>query len=300
MPFENQLHIDQLLSSISAKYRNQNYVAMELFPEVAVKKSSDLYRIYQRNFRIPQTLRSHKGVAREWDFEVSTASYNLARHALKGYVADNDADNYDISDLRQDMTDELSDRILARLEKSVSSLITTTSWSLNLSLTSTAAWNATTTVDPVSHFDTGTATVVNNSGLSPNIAGMGLAAWQALKNNAQILDRVKYTSQEVGMNIVAKLIGAEKLVVAMMSEDTSALGAAESISALWTDRVFWAYRPAAPGPLKPSAGYVFRKALPMVKRYRVEERESDAIEVNMEFQVKVVASLSGFIIADVT
>lgn len=299
MPLENQLHVDQLLSNISVKYRNSNYVAMEIFPEVPVKKSSDLYRVYQRNFRIPDTLRSHKGVANEHDFEVSNASYALERHALKSYVSDHDADNYDITDLRSDATEELTDTILRRMEKSVASLITTTSWSLNLTLASTAAWNATTTVDPVAHFDTGTATLVNNCGMHPNIAAMGLSSWHAFKNNAQILDRIKYTSKEVGPEIAKNLIGAEKLVVAMASEDTSNLGAAESISAMWSDRVLWAYRPASAGPLKASAGYIFRKNIPMVKRYREEERESDAIEVNMEYSVKIVASLAGFIIADV-
>ena len=302
MPLENQIHIDSLLSQVSVKYRNQSYVAMELFPEVGVKKSSDLYRIYERDFRIPETLRSPKAVAKELNFYVSTATYVLERHALKDYVSDNDADNYDLADLRVETAENLTDKILARLEKSLSSQMTTTSWSLNLSLTSTLAWNATTTVDPVGHFDTGSGLVVNNAGVRPNIAGMGLAAWYALKNNGQILDRVKYTSQEVGENIVAKLIGADKLVVSGQAEDTTAEGSSVGsvITALWNDRVFWGYRPAAPGPLKASAGYIFRKAMPMVKRWRVEERESDAIEVNMEYSARIVASLAGFIIADVT
>jgi hypothetical protein len=299
MPLENQLHIDQLLSNVSIKYRNPNYIALELFPEVNVKKSSDLYRIYERNFRVPDSKRSPKAAAREWDFQVSTASYVLERNALKSYVADNDADNYDLSDLRVETTEELTDAILRRLEKDVALLITTTSWSLNLSLPAAGAWDATTTVDPVDHFDTATAQVLLNSGVKPNIVGMGLQAAQALKNNAQILDRVKYTSNEVSENILAKLIGAEKMVIATQAEDTAAEGVASSIAAMWGDAVFFGYRPSNPGLLKPSAGYTFRKSIPMVKRFRVEERESDAIEVNMEYQVKVVASLAGFIIKDV-
>lgn len=299
MPLENQLHIDSLLSQISIKYANRNYIAMELFPELQVKKSSDLYRIYNRNFRIPETKRSPKGVAREHSFEVSTASYVLERHALKEYVSDNDADNYDLADLRSETTEELTDVILRRVEKSVAELITTTAWSLNLSLAATGAWNATTTVDPVAHFDTGSAQVVLNSGNQPNVAGMAQSSWFGFKNNFQVLDRIKYTSREIGYNLAAALIGAEKLLVALGSQDTSNLGAADSISAMWDDRVFWGWAPPAPGPLKASAGYIFRKNVPMVKRYRVEERESDAIEVNMEYQAKVVSSLSGFIIADV-
>lgn len=300
MPLQNQLHVDSLLSQISVKYSNKNYIAMELFPEVGVRKSSDLYRVYQRNFRIPETSRSTKAAAREHDFEVSNSSYLLLRNALKSYVSDGDAENYDLADLRAETVEELTDVILRKVEKDAASLITTTSWSLNLSLSVAQAWDATTTADPVSHFNTGTSQVVANSGQRPNVAAMGLSAWHAFKNNFQVLDRIKYTSKEVGRDIAAALIDAEKLLVALGSEDTSNLGAAESISALWNDAVFWGYAPASPGPLKPSAGYTFRKSLPMVKRYRVEDRESDAIEVNMEYQIKVVSSLSGFIIKDVT
>ena len=301
MPLESQLHVDTLLSNVSIKYRNPNFVAMEIFPEVSVKKSSDLYRVYDRDFRIPETNRSHKGLAREHSFNVSNASYVLERHALKDYVSDNAADNYDLADLRAETTEELTDKILMRLEKSVSQLMTKTSFSLNLSLTSTLAWNATTTVDPVSLFDTGTVSVVLNSGNKPNLAGMNLPSWHAFKNNAQILDRIKYTSQEVGMGIAAALIGAEKLVVSQMAEDTAFEGQSTgaNIVQMWNDNVYWGYRPAAPGPLKASAGYIFRKNIPMVKRYRVEERESDAIEVNMEYSAKIVASLSAFLICDV-
>src|SRR3990167_7757354 len=258
MPLINQVHVDILLSNISIKHTNESYVAMEIFPEVAVKKTSDLYRVYQRNFRLPHTLRADGAEAQEHSFDVSTASYLLERHSLKDHVSDTKAQNYDMADLRAETTEELTDVILRRMENSAATLITTTSWSQNLSLAATAAWNATTTLDPITHTDTGTTTIVNNSGKQPNIIAMGLGAWQALKNNAQILDRVKHTSAEVTEAMLAALIGVDKLVVSKQSQDTSALGAAESISAMWNDAVLLAYRADRPGPLKPSAGYIFR------------------------------------------
>ena len=300
-PLRSQIHVDTLLSNVSVLYRNESYVAMEIFPEVSVKKSSDLYRVYERNFRVPETLRANRGVANEFSFNVSNSTYNLEKHALKDYISDDDADNYDLSSLEVDTTEHLTDAILRRLEKSVSSLITTTSWSLTLSLTSTNAWNATTTLDPVAHFDTATAVVVGNSGKRPNIAGMGLTAWFALKNNFQVLDRVKYTSNEVSQNMVAKLIGAEKIVVSEQVEDTADEGAStgSNIVSLWNDRVFFGYRPKVAGPKVPSAGYIFRKSTPMTKKWRDEDRESQVVEAGMMYQARVVASLCGFIIADV-
>jgi hypothetical protein len=301
MPLKNQLHIDKLLSNISVAYRNKSYVAMEIFPEVKVQNDSDLYRIYERNFRVPHSARSPKAVANEWDFNVTTASYLLERHSLRQFVSDTEARNYDISDLRADATENLTDAILRRMEKSAASLITTTSWSLSISLTSIAAWNATTTVDPVAHYDTAQSTLVLNSGYKGNLSAMGRSAWVALKNNAQIIDRVKYTSQEISENVVAALVGVEKILVSEQVEDTAHEGASGGsvITAMWNDAVYLGYRAPNPGPMVPSAGYVFRSSIPMVKRYREEDRESDVIEVDMEYQIKVVASLAGLIIKDV-
>lgn len=301
MPLINSLHVDKLLSNVSVMYRNGSYVAAELFPIVAVQNFSDLYRVYDRNFRIPETKRATRGVAHEFTFDVSNASYLLEWHSLRDFVSDRQARNFDGADLRAATTENLTDAILRRMEKSCAALMTGTSWSLTLSLTSVAAWNATTTLDPVTHYDTATSVLLRNSGKAPNVTGMGRDAWVTLKNNTVIIDRVKYTSRELSEAVVGSLIGIPNLYVSAQVEDTAHEGASggANIQSLWNDAVFVGYRPANPGPLEASAGYIFQANQPMVKRYREEDRESDVIEVNKEYQIKVVASLAGLIIKDV-
>lgn len=296
----NSIHIDTLLSSISIKYRNTNFIAMEVFPELPVKKTSDLYRVYDRNFRLPETLRANRGKAREHTFEVSTGQYILAKHALKDYVSDTDADNYDLADLRADTTEELTDKILLRVEKSVADLFTSTSWSQNVSLSAAQQWSAdTTTSNPIPQMDTAGLVVMEQSGFAKNIGIVPMRAMLAAKNHTSIIDRIKYTSIDITPQMLAGLFDLPKMLVPGAVVDTSANGVASSITPVWGDNVFVGYRAERPSPLKPSAGYVFRKSAPMVKRWRVEERESDAIEVGMEFQAKVVASLAGYLIKDV-
>jgi len=41
---------------------------------------------------------------------------------------------------------------------------------------------------------------------------------------------------------------------------------------------------------------MFQRAKPLVRRWREEEREAEAIEVDCEYQFKVVASLTGYYI----
>jgi hypothetical protein len=296
-PMQNQIHVDTLLSNLSVKYRNADYIAMDVFPEMPVKKSSDLFRVYERNFRLPETNRANRGVAREHDFNVSTATYNLERHGLKMYISDSDADNYDLADLRAEATEELTDVILRRLEKSVADLFTTTNWSLNVSLAAGAEFTAnTTTSNPIPVFDTGATTVIQNSGKKPNFGILPRDAFVACKNHVSVLDRTKYTSADMTDKMLAALFDLEKLLVPLSVIDTAAEGQAASISPLYNDIAFLGFKEGSPGPLKASAGYIFRKAVPLVKRWREEERASDAVEVNMEYQARIVASLSGYLI----
>lgn len=299
MPLKNQLHVDQLLSNVSIKYTNKNYIADQVFPEVGVKKDSDLYRIYDRDFRLPETIRSAKGEAREYQWNVTTSGYILEQHSLVDYVSDRDAENYDISDLRADTTEALTDKILLRRENSVALLMTSTSWSQNLSLSAAQQWDGTTTANPITQMDTATTVILENSGQMANVALLPWRVLIAAKNNAVIIDRIKYTSMDITPNMIAGLFDKEKLLVPKAVIDSSAPGVASSIGAIFSDNAFVGYVAPNAGPLIPSAGYIFKNNLPMVKRWREEKRQSEAIEVNLHYQAKVVASLSGYLLKDV-
>jgi len=300
MPQSNKIHQDKALSQISIKYRNKSFIAMEVFPEMAVKNESDKYYIYDRDFRLPETARANKAEAKEHSFDLSTASYVLEEHALKDYVSDRDAKNYDLPSMRADVTEELTDKILLRLEKSVADLFTSTSWSQNVSLSAAQQWSLdTTTSNPIPLMDTAATTVIDNSGYEPNIGIIPHKAMINAKNHSSIIDRIKYTNVNVTEQMLAGLFDLPKLLVPKAVIDSSAEGVAASIGDVWGDNVFVGYRAERPSPLKPSAGYVFRSSKPLVKRWRVEERESEAIEVGMLYQAKVVASLAGYLIKDV-
>lgn len=299
MPNALQIHVDTLLSNVSAKYRNVDYIAMEIFPVLPVKKTSDLYRVYDRNFKLPETARANRGVAREHEFEVSTASYKLDWHALKSYVSDQDKDNYDLADLLAETTEELTDVVLRRVEKSTADLFTSTNWSLGVSLASGANFNSnTTTTNPIPVFDTGASTIVANSGKMPNYGFVPRDAFVAIKNHVSVLDRTKYVSAEMDVKMIQALLGLKQLLVPLASIDTAAPGQAASISNIYPDVGFLGWKPDSPGPLTPSAGYMLKKNRSVVKRWRDEERESDVVEVNMEFQPKIVSSLCGYLIKD--
>lgn len=299
MPLTSKKHIDQLLSNVSVKYRPQGYIATQVFPEIPVKKESDLYRIYERNFRLPETGKANGALSNQHNFDITTGTYALRKHALKDYVTDDDETNYDIEDLRAETTEELTDVLLRRLEKTTADLFTSTNWSLNVSLSAAQQFNGTTTANPIPIYDTAATTVIQQSGMVPNFGIMTRSQFVACKNNAQVLDRTKYTSKEMTPAILAGLLDIPELLIANGVYDSSAKGTTSNIAEIWGDNSFIGFRPNRPGPKVPSAGYVFRRAKPMVRRWRDEEREAEAIEVQMQYDVKIVASLSGFLIKDV-
>ncbi len=301
MPQKSQLHVNQLLSNVSVNYRNEEYVWDKLFPIINVMKDTDLYRVYDRNFKVPETKRAPKGVANEFNFEFSTASYALNQDALKDYVGVDEEENNDQGSLKVDTTESLTDAIYRRIELQMASLFTTTNWSLNVSLAAGAAFNQNTvTSDPVAVYDTAASVVIGNSGKTPNFGLLPRDGFVAVKNHVSVLDRVKYTSAEVSKNMIQALIGIGELHVPTSIYDTAAEGIAASTQNFFGDVSFIGWKPAGGGGIKtPSAGYMFMRSMPRTRSWFDDERNATAIEVEIKSQAKVVASLTGFLIKDI-
>ena len=299
MPFRNQLHVDRLLSNISVKYSNAEYIADKIFPILAVQNETDLYRVWVRDFKNPTDYRRDGAESREYQFNVTTNAYRLRQHALKALVTDTQARNYDIADLKADTVEFLTDAVLRRREiEVIDNFVTSTSWSLNVSIAAASAWTTNTSL-PIPIVDTAGTTILQNSGQIANFGVIGRTGWVNLKNHTTVADRVKYTSVEIGEAIVAKLLGLGELLISKAVQDTGVEGVADSISSIWPDSMFVGYKPASPGPLKPSCGYLFQYNKPPVKRWREEKRDGEMIEVNMEYSPEIVASLCGYLIIDI-
>lgn len=302
MPLTGTIREDKLLSNVSIKYRQENFVAERIFPIISVKAESDKYRIYERNFRLPETRRAIGGRAQESSFEVSSASFVLHHEAQKDYIPDEKADNYEIGDLRVDTVEELTDLVSRRLELDVLSLFNTSgNWSLNVSLAAANAWAQNTTVsNPIPVADTAATTVIRESGKGINYCLMRRDAFTSAKNHTSVLDRVKHTSKEVDKNIIAALFGLPEIMVSDLAYDSSQQGVATSLADFMPNNAFFGFKPPSPGLKRPSAGYIFMKSMASVRRWRDDERKAEAIEVEKAYDQKIVASLCGYLVIDVT
>ncbi len=298
-----QIHVDKPLTNISVAYRNEEYIADKVFPTVNVKKSSDKYFVFNKDGRIPETLRANRAAAREHTFKMSTQSYLLEDHALKDYISKRDMDNYDLPDLRTDVVEDLKDKILLRREKNVADFFNTTAlasakWSQGVSLASTAQWSANTTVsNPINVTDTALSTVLTGAYRKANTAIMPYEVKLAYRRHVSILDRIKYTSKTVDDNMIASLIDVQNLMVPSAQYESTLEGASTTThSALWGKNTWIGYVAPRASMRNPSAGYTFRKENSNVRRWWNDERKSEAIEVGEDYIPKVVSSLSGYLI----
>lgn len=299
MPQSNQTHQNKPLEGISVAYKNEEYIADKVAPMFPVKHESDTFYVYSKdNMRLPETLRAVGAEAHEGDWNVSSSSYVLNEHALKHLVADRQRDNADAAlDLDVDATEYLTDRILFRKEKALIDLIQTNDlFSNELSLGATNIWTLqSTTANPIVQMDTATTVILENTGKRANIAVLCLKGFNAAKENINVTDRVKYTSADsVTEAMLAKLFNIPEVLVSRATNNGSKEGLADSMAFLMTNCAWVGYVEKAPGLRKASALYTFAQKQPSVKKYRVEERAGDMIEVSSMFVHKVVASDCGF------
>ncbi len=299
MPIRSKLHVNKLLSNVSVKYTNSELIWDKVFPEVPVVKDTDLYRVYDRNFKMPESRRAPKAVAREFTFDFSNSSYSLEQHALKDYISVDEEENNDLGSLQVDTTENLTDAIQRKIEAATAALFTAANWSLNVSLSSTAQFSVNTvTSDPVPVFDTGASTIIANSGKAPNFGILPRLTMIAMKNHVSILDRVKYTSDKVTKEMLASLIELSEVHVPTAVKDTAAEGEASAIANIWADNAFMGWKPPAAGMKQPSSGYTFLGTGPRTRTWFDNERNSNVVEVEMKFAPKVIASLTGYLIID--
>lgn len=299
MPRSSQLHQNRPLENVSIAFKPVGFIADMLSPRFPVKHESDTYYVYDKaNFRIVETLRADGAESNKATFNLSTASYQLSEHALHDDITDRQRGNADKAiRLDVDVTEDLTSRNLLQREKDLADLVQASStFSNTLSLTSTLAWNANTTLsNPITQIDSASTNILTASGKLPNFISTDEASFRAAKEHVSIVDRVKHTSAEsVTKEILAKLFNLDTYAVAQAQYNTAEEGQADSLSDVWTDTAIIAFVEKTPGLKKASGFYTFWKdgtSHPFsVKKWREEKIGADRIEVSSFYDSRVIAS----------
>jgi len=240
-------------------------------------------------------------------YNLTTASYSANVLALHKDVADQIRANADAPlNMDSDATKFLTQQMLIKRDLDwAASFFSGGSWTGSTTgsdITPGTKWDAS-GATPIEDIDAQANSVEAKTGFKPNILVLGIDAFTALKNSADVVDRIRYTQTGVVTeDILASLLGVEKVVVARAVYNSALEGATDSISRIYTgDTALLLYRPTSPSLMHPSAGYTFawtgyQGAGPdgqRVSRFRMDHLRSDRIEMEMAYDQKQVSTVLG-------
>lgn len=315
MPLPGDVHVNQPLTNISVAFiqDQSNFVADHVFPIVPVEKQSDRYYTYSQEdfFRDEAEERAPGTESAGTDYDVdNTPTYFCKVYAHHKDVSDPERVNSDsVLKPDEDATTFVSQKLMLRKERLwVNSYFKTGVWGIDL--TGVAAGpgaNQFIQIDktdshPITLIDAQKDAIAEKTGYMPNTLVIGAKVFTELKNHADILDRVKYTQRGIiTQDILAALFGVDKVLVPYGVVNTAGKGKAGSFSFIHGKHMLLVYSAPNPGLKTPTGGYTYTwKGLfgagafgNRIKKFRMENLESDRIEGEMAFDQKVVSPALG-------
>ncbi|HUT90574.1 MAG TPA: hypothetical protein VMY37_13815 [Thermoguttaceae bacterium] len=310
-PTPGDLHVDRLLTNIALGYAQDMgaFVAHRVFPIVPVQKQSDKYAAYEKAdfFRRQLAKRAPGDPSRPLSFKINTDA---------NYFADVLAGNVPIPRETQvnadapfnpsrDATFLLQQQ--AMLEREIewaSTFFATGIW--GTSKTVNPLWDAASST-PLQDIETGIKTVLTNTGYKPNKLVVGYDVWSVLKNHTDIVDRVKYGQTPgnpamVTPQAIAALAGVDEVLVMEGVKNTAAEGQAATMSFISGKHALLAYAAPRPSIMLPSGGYIFTWTGFLganawgsrISSWWSDERKSDIQEIEMAYDMKLIASDVGY------
>lgn len=302
--------VDAILSNISVAYMQSQmqYIAGQVFPVVPVDKQSDKYFVYDKNdwFRDEAQRRADSTESAGSGYGLSTDSYSCDVFALHKDIGDKTRANAD-APLRLDSeaAQFVTSRLLLRREiQWVTDYFTTSVWDTDVTGgTDFTQWSSYATSDPINDVEGGKETVLSTTGFEPNTLVLGYQTFRQLKNHPDLVDRIKYTSQQtLTPQMMANLFDIDRVLVAKAIKATNVEGATAAYSFVYGKHAALFYVPPNPGLMTPSAGYTFAwngvsggLGLSVgTSSFRMEHLKSTRVEGEIAFDDKVVASDLGY------
>lgn len=312
--------VDSILTAYSQGWIQDvnNYAFLKAFPIKTVERQSDKYYVWDQAdmMRTDAKIREPGMVAPLKSMRLSNATYYANLYAISKAIDDTNRKNFSELDLAKIATEACMQDVMIRLEKNfVANYMAASTW--------TTDWDgvgATPSTNEVLQFDVSGATPITDiisligaaedvCGLRMNKCIMGKKVFDAVRNNSETLDRVKYTQRGVVTEeLLAQLLGLDEVIVSYASENTANEGLTGSYSpVMGKDLLVYHVDDSGivSGDARANAGTVFACNGIVegmndygvgVFNFRDEARHSDIIEVWGAHDFKVTgAGLGGFI-----
>lgn len=315
-PTRSDVHVNRPLTNMSIAFiqRAQDFIADKVFPIVPVMKQSDRYFVYDQGYWF-QTAAQKRAPATESagsGFQIdNTPTYFADVWAVHKDVDDQTRANADQPlDLDRDATLFVTQQMLLRREIQFAYkymvngvwqgfLVAGVPTDYQPNVNGAGFWDSP-TANPMKDVDFLKNTIKSQTGFLPNTLIVSNDVFFALRNQALVLDRIKYTQRGiVTEELLASLFGVEKFLVASVVQNTAQETAPPNngtYSYLMNNNFLLVYANPAPSILQPTGGYIFSwQGLfgagaqgNRIMTFRMEQLKSDRIEGEMAFDMKLV------------
>lgn len=310
-------HIDTYLTNLSVGYIQapSNFVAPAAAPHLPVDKKSDKIAVYSKAdlFRDEMQLRAPGSESAGGGYRASTDSY-----ACDVYASHIDVDDQTVAGADnpyrpvEDALQVLVQRERIKRERQFATEAFTTSiWTGGTSADPTAAslsaaWDNPAST-PIEDLHEQGNSILLKTGTLPNTLIVNYLGWTALKNHPDVVDRVKHTSSApVTEDLVARLLGLDRVLVSKAPRNTAQEGLSGSYSSILGNHALLVYVSPNPGMFEPGGlvtfvwrGYPGSVDGRLVSRFYIDERKAWRVEAESAFDIKVLDATSGCFIQSV-
>lgn len=320
-PTAGDVHVNRPLTNFSQKWLQDDdaFIAMDAVPNMPVANQSDLYYVFDRGdfYRDEAEERADGTESQGGSFNLSTDPYFARVYAFHKDVSDRQRANQDPGvQLDQSATQYVSHKMLIRRERVFQANIFAGNIWFNGGTAASAGQNVnwgSGGSDPISDIRTAIRSVHQLTGYRPNKMVIGRQGYDSLLDNDEILSRITGGSTvaqpaRVMRQLLSALFELDEIMVMDSVVNTAIEGATDSTSFIGGDNALIYYAPNAVTLEEPAAAVQFswtgllgNTANGMrIKRFRMEPRESDRIEGQMSFDMRVVSPEMGYFFTSVS
>ena len=291
---------DPVLTQVAIGYRPQGAIAERLMPTLPVNQSSGkIVKFGRESFRPENARRGVGSESRRVDWSVDSISYSCEEYSLEIAVDDRIVQNsQNPIDPLTSATQQLVDMLTLAAEIRAKDAIVNALTSAGYTTTPTTKWDQANST-PITDMKNAIAAVQARIGVRPTTVAMSRRVWDALVEHSQVADRLKFTTPNFTVDILARWLDIREIVVGEMLYNTAVEGATESLSYVWGDTVVIAYVPTRVAINEPAFAYRPTVRNFAVERYRDEPAVSTVIRVRHEVAEVVTAPDAGHALTDV-
>lgn len=319
-PTPGDVHVNTPLTNISVAYLQNaaNFVAARVFPNIPVSKQSDRYYVYDRGdfnrdemqLRAPATESSGGGYRLD-----NTPTYFANRFSFHKDIPDEVRANADaVLNPDREATAFVTHKALIKREKLfVSSYFKTGVWTTDITGVSSSPssgqqlqWNDANST-PIESVRAAKRAIAESTGFEPNKLVLGRAVYDTLLDHPDVIDRLKYGQTAGGVANtstadLAALFKVDEILVMNAVENTGKEGQSNAHSFIGGKNAMLVHAATAPGLMTPTAGYTFSWTGLLgagaegnrIKSFRMENLGADRVEIDMCFDMKLVAADLGY------